>query len=61
VNRFKVFSIEDIRDNGEGVQFSDGTTVLRIDGVMITYPKEVQGQVTGLLEMQGLRLEWMDY
>ena len=58
--RFKVFDVDNARDNGEGVQFSDGLTVLRVNGVFLMYPPEIQAQVIPLLEAQRLRLEWMD-
>lgn len=60
MNRFKVFDVNDIRKNGEGIQFSDGSTVVKIEGVTLSYPKEIQAALIPHLEASGLRLEWMD-
>lgn len=60
VNRFKIFDQSDTKMNGEGVVFSDGTTVVKVNGVTMSYSSTIQAQVIPMLEAQGMRFEWMD-
>lgn len=61
MNRFKAILEADPRINGEGIQFSDGYTIVRLnDNLMICCTAEVQAAAIPALEEQGYRLEWMD-
>lgn len=60
MNRFKVFDETNMKMNGEGIVFSDGTTVLKLHGVTMSYSPAIQAEVIPMLEAQGLRFEWMD-
>ena len=61
MNRFKVIDTKNPKRNGEGVQFSDGHTIVRMtEHLTLSYSPQVQASLIPNLEAQGYRLEWMD-